>query len=61
MNAKINITPLIFCQIAFFKVIVETMNAAMVASLGCDMTQISLLFFLAYANAAGGNFIHQKN
>ena len=30
------------------------MNAAMVASLGCDLTQISLLFFLAYSNAAGG-------
>ena len=32
----------------------DVMNAAMQASLGCDCSQVSLLFFLAYANSSGG-------
>ena len=34
--------------------VLDIFNAAMQASLGCDTANISALFFLAYANAAGG-------
>ncbi len=34
--------------------VLEIFNAAMQASLGCDVANISALFFLAYANAGGG-------
>lgn len=34
--------------------VVDIFNAAMQACLGCDVSQISTLFFLAYANSAGG-------
>ena len=32
----------------------EVFNAACLSCFGCDMTQISALFAMAYANAAGG-------
>ncbi len=37
-----------------FEAVRDVFNAAMVASMGCDVGQISALHFLAYANAAGG-------
>ena len=32
----------------------DVLNAAMVATFGCEMGHISALFICAYANAAGG-------
>lgn len=37
-----------------YKSIHDMLNAAFIACYGCDMSQISLLFALAYANAGGG-------
>ncbi len=32
----------------------QVFNSAMQATMGCDLTQISVLYFLAYANSSGG-------